>query len=46
MSSASEKVMLYVVNDLAYFRAQRQALASEVAEQGCRVPVISGNCSP
>lgn len=46
MSSASANVVLYVVNDLAYFRAHRQALASAVAKQACRVFVIAGNCSP
>jgi len=45
MSSASAKVVLYVVNDLAYFRAHRQALAAAVARRGCRVFVIAGNCS-
>ncbi len=43
--SENARTILYVVNDLVYFRAHREALANEMARRGHRVVVMSGNCT-
>lgn len=36
--------LLFVVNDLAYFRAHRERLALDIQAMGNQVSVVSGNC--
>ncbi len=43
--SDHQPTILYVVNDLIYFRAHREMLANAMARRGFRVVVMSGNCA-